>query len=488
MELNEVPIINDNVGIQNASLNNIPTLDEDVRAQLRKLGEPVTYFGESASERRDRLTKLISERPHQNFSFDHEIVANEPESGDLQDEDMSESDDDEDFYTPGDQALYDARRRILSYSLAKAGERVNNLKTISKNQDFIKILKHRRNINQALSKFDIMGTQVIPQNSRTISAVRFSKNSSLIACGSWDGDIYVLDSTSLTTKYILSPNSHTEKASALDWDLYTDSQLLVSGGNEGNINFWKPEEAVETKMNPVISIKNGHKQRITKTLFHPLGCFTASTSFDQTWKLWDITTQQCLMTQEGHSREVFAGSFHRDGSLFTSGGLDGVTRVWDLRSGRAIATLQKHSKGVYSCDWSPNGVHLATASGDCSIKIWDMRKLSNRADEIFTIPAHTKIVSEVRFFNRRDRDVLPTSVVDQYGNNPETLDSNGTFLVTSSYDGLVNIWSSDNWVKMKSLKGHNDKVLCCDINGSGSAIVSGGWDRSVKLWKTETEK
>jgi U4/U6 small nuclear ribonucleoprotein PRP4 len=485
--LNEVPIINDNSKVQNSGLNSIPTLDEDVRAQLRKLEEPVTYFGESASDRRERLIKLISERPHQNFTFDHEIVTNESGLGDLQDEAMSESDDEEDFYTPGDESLYEARRKILSYSLSKAGERVNKLRANSKNQDFIKMLKHRRNINLTLSKIDIMGTQVIPQNSRTISAVRFSKNSSLIACGSWDGNIYILDSNSLSTKHILSPNHHKEKASALDWDLFTDSGLLVSGGNEGNINFWKPEETMGTKMSPVQSIKSGHNQRITKTLFHPHGSFIASTSFDQTWKLWDITTQQCLMTQEGHSREVFAGSFHRDGSLFTSGGLDGVTRVWDLRSGRAIATLQKHSKGVYSCDWSPNGVHLATASGDCSVKIWDMRKLYNRGDEIFTIPAHTKIVSEVRFFHRRDRDGLSTSVDDQYGSNPETLDSNGTFLVTSSYDGLVNIWSSDNWVKVKSLKGHNDKVLCCDINGSGSAIVSGGWDRSVKLWKTESE-
>jgi len=47
---------------------------------------------------------------------------------------------------------------------------------------------------------------------------------------------------------------------------------------------------------------------------------------------------------------------------------------------------------------------------------------------------------------------------------------------------MVNIWSADNWGKVKSLKGHSDKVMSCDISGDGCFIVSSGWDRSVKLW------
>ncbi|KAK6453918.1 WD40-repeat-containing domain protein [Scheffersomyces xylosifermentans] len=492
MEVDSVPIVNDTkkgTSSTGVSSKNVPTLDVEVRAELRKLGHPITYFGEDNADRRERLIKILSEQHHTNFDFDYVMEEdNEPaKNGEFGSENEDDEDDDEDFYTPGSQELYEARVNILHFSLKRARNRVREQQQISKNQNFIKILKHRRHINSVLSRYELYGSQIIQGNTRALSAVRFSKNDSLIACGSWDGGIYILNKSDLKTMYTSASGYHTEKASAIDWDIYTESNHLVSGGNEGNVQVWKvPEEKVGTtaKLKPSVSINGAHDARVTRTLFHPTGSFIASTSFDQTWKLWDINRpEEALLQQEGHSKEIFAGSFHQDGSLFATGGLDAIGRVWDLRSGRSIATLEGHIKGIYSIDWSPNGYHLATASGDCSVKIWDVRRLQRGNGEAFSIPAHTKIVSEVRYFSRRDKnDILSTEVTGENGEDASTLDSNGTFLATSSYDGLVNIWSADNFVKVKSLKGHNDKVMSCDISGDGSTIVSSGWDRSVKLW------
>ena len=41
----------------------VPTDDKDVRSWLRKLGEPVTLFGERAMERRERLRALMAKLP-----------------------------------------------------------------------------------------------------------------------------------------------------------------------------------------------------------------------------------------------------------------------------------------------------------------------------------------------------------------------------------------------------------------------------------------
>lgn len=402
---------------------------------------------------------------------------------DLDEEKISdiEESEDEDFYTPGSQQLYDCRVEILHSSLNKASSRVEKLRSKVKNQDFIKTLKHRRNINKQLGQFELYGSQLIPGNTRAVSAVRFSPDSSLIACGSWDGLLYILDKNDLPLKSTLSPGYHTEKLSAVDWNP-VESNMVVTGGQEGNINIWDVN-TTSPRLKPILSIKSAHENRIMKTLFHPSGKYIASTSLDQTWKLWDPTKpKEPLLQQEGHSKEVFPGAFHPDGSLFATGGLDAIGRIWDLRSGRSITTLQQHIKGIYSMDWSPNGHHLATASGDCSVKIWDLRKLDHGSKEIFSIPAHTKLVSDVRFFKRRQPDSLSKPVTNELDEDPEILDSDGTFLVTSSYDGLVNLWSADNWVLTKSLRGHSDKIMSCDINGDGSSIVSSGWDRSVKLW------
>lgn len=380
----------------------------------------------------------------------------------------SDNESDEEFLTPGLEYLQQTRKEILNYSLKLANSRILSFK----NQDFIKILNHRRSLLTKLGQYECIGTQSIPINKRTLSSIKFHKDR--IITGGWDGNLYFLNKEDLAV--LSSGSGHTDKVNGLDID--SKLNLLVSGGGEGNISLWNLPETFGKEIKPSSTI-NAHTNRVTSTTFHPLSNYVISTSFDQTWKLWDITKQVDILTQEGHDKAVFTGCIHPDGGLFVSSGLDGVSHIWDLRSGQSISQLQKHAQGVYSSDFSPNGYQLVTASGDCSVKVWDIRYL-NKPE--FTIPSHTKLVSLVKFFKRTEAEKLSEEVSDEFGNNKERLDSNGTFLATSSYDGLINIWSSDNWLKIKSLKGHSDKVMCLDIDGDGGSIVSTGWDRTVKLW------
>jgi hypothetical protein len=43
------------------------------------------------------------------------------------------------------------------------------------------------------------------------------------------------------------------------------------------------------------------------------------TSFDQTWRFWDVEMRAELLLQEGHAREVFALGFQNDGALVATG-------------------------------------------------------------------------------------------------------------------------------------------------------------------------
>ncbi|ODV69297.1 WD40 repeat-like protein [Hyphopichia burtonii NRRL Y-1933] len=457
MELNEIPIVNDPKQGYGLINNGVQLSDDDVKVELTKRNQPTTLLNETKDERRTRLQKIIDE------SRQDQIVSSDQ---DMEDDEGDDEDDEEEFYTPGSDELYQARLKILSYSLERADKRLQAQKERSKKQDFTQILKARRSINADLSQIELYGTQLIPGNTRALSATRFNNNGTLIGCGSWDGNVYFLNSTDLKLEKSLLSGFHTEKVSGIDWKPIGDENILVSGGNEGCINFWNIDTEKD-KLSPTNSIKQAHSNRITKTLYHPSGDYIASTSFDQTWKLWDPRRPESeLVEQEGHSKELFAASFHPDGSLLATGGLDAIGRIWDLRSGRSIALLQSHIKGIYSMDWSNNGYHLATASGDCSVKIWDLRKLSSK--ELFSIPAHNKLVSEVRFYHQKEAS--------------RDLDRDSSYLITSSYDNTINIWSADNWVKQKSLQGHNDKIMSCDISPNGDSIVSCGWDRSVKLW------
>lgn len=398
----------------------IPTDDDEVKLKLREFGQPITYFGEDKADRRERLTSYIIENSIDLTNKDEEIV--------------DEVEEDEEFYTPGSNELIEARKLITYYSLDRAKERINKLSELSR-IDKTEQLINRRKVISKYKSIELVGSQLI--STRPISNVTINKTSQNILTGSWSGDIKILNKNLEIIKEFNSEG----KVSGLDWSP-TDCNIFLSASNELKLFNAESDESIELK---------GHTNRIVKSKFHPSGKYLASSSFDLTWRLWDVNTQQQLLLQEGHSKEVYCLTFNNDGSLLASGGLDGIGYIWDLRIGKSIMTLDGHIKPIYGIDWRDNGYHLATGSGDGSIKIWDLRLQK----EITNIPAHNNLISEVKFFNN--------------------------LLISSSYDNTIKIFNCDNWISINELKGHSDKVMNVDI--TDEFIISSGWDRSIKKWE-----
>ena len=81
----------------------------------------------------------------------------------------------------------------------------------------------------------------------------------------------------------------------------------------------------------------GHEARLCSIAFHPIRAFVATTSFDHTWRLWDIESGGTeLLLQDGHARETYGLGFHPDGSLCATTDFGGVVQVWDLRTGKSV--------------------------------------------------------------------------------------------------------------------------------------------------------
>ncbi|KTW26846.1 uncharacterized protein T551_03308 [Pneumocystis jirovecii RU7] len=441
----------------------IPTDDGRVRSKLRELGKPVTLFGEGPADRRDRLRQILS-----NFDGNISFLNKEAET---------EEEIEEEFYTEGTKELLVCRRKIAEYSLNRARIRIARQKLESR-IPLMKIVNHRKTINKRLKTYVSMGSQIGAD--RPVGIARFSPNSQYIASGSWSGTCKLYSVPDLEEKYKF--RGHIDKIGGITWNpgatiggVSEEAVNIVTGGSEGDICLWN------LKSETPISTLKGHENRVCRVEFHPSGNYIGSASFDGTWRLWDLTTTMELLRQEGHSREVYAISFQNDGALVSSGGLDAVGRVWDLRTGRTIMNLDGHIKPIQSLDFSPNGYQIASGSADDTIKIWDIRKIK----PVSTIPAHKSLVSDVRFFKTAHEEVL----VQGKELIPST---SGIYLVSSGYDGKINIWSSDDWILIKSLAGHSEKAMSVDVSKAFSNpsldnrwIISTGWDRTIKLWGSE---
>lgn len=108
-----------------ASALAVPTNDMAVRARLRRLGEPITLFGEREMERRDRL-RMIMVRLDTEGQLERLMKANEEEeaAASFAAEEAEEEMLQYPFYTEGSKALLDARIDIAKYSLVRGALRL----------------------------------------------------------------------------------------------------------------------------------------------------------------------------------------------------------------------------------------------------------------------------------------------------------------------------------------------------------------------------
>ncbi|TPX62376.1 hypothetical protein PhCBS80983_g00501 [Powellomyces hirtus] len=497
----------------------VPTDDARVRARLREESEPITLFAEGPAERRDRLRAILAQKIHDREPG-AEIAESEDES-ELEEKEEPE----EEFYTYGPDELLEARRGIATYSITRAKHRVASHRA-ELQLPYPQRKKMRHEFYTNIKTFETRSLQY--GDERPLSYCTFSPNSRLLATASWGGMVKLWSVPDCAALHSLK--GHNERVSGIAFHPQStisqspEALNLVSGAADGSVHLWNFNSEF-----PIASLV-GHDLRVTRVAFHPSGRYIGTASTDTTWRLWDAQTTQELLLQEGHSREVFAIGFQPDGALAATGGMDAIGRVWDMRTGRSIMVLQGHVKHILCLDWSPNGYQLVTGSEDNSMRVWDMRA----AKSLYTIPAHTNLVSQVRYWHASENFESPVSSSWNFREDPMSMDGNdtkseddttanlngnaripmevdpdvkpeikmedaaistggtmrrqlldGSFIVSSSYDGTCKVWTDGDYKPVKALTGLEGKVMSCDISGDGQFIATASYDRTFKLYATE---
>lgn len=162
---------------------------------------------------------------------------------------------------------------------------------------------------------------------------------------------------------------------------------------------------------------------------------------------------------------------------------------------------------------------IATGASDDTIRIWDMRSLK----ALYTIPAHVNNVSDVRFF-RSDgtipswvsalpasepmNGVIPTADPTSTSTHeppskegtatpaptsasvPYTAENlaqewryrPGLYMASAGYDGVVKLWSADDWQLLTTLQTDGSKVMSVDLSSDAKLLASGTYNRNYQLF------
>ncbi|KAK7094688.1 U4/U6 small nuclear ribonucleoprotein Prp4-like [Littorina saxatilis] len=424
----------------------VSTDDAEVKATLRQLREPICLFGEGPAERRTRLRQLLA-------VLGEDAVKQRRAPA----QEVKKKDEDNiTWYHEGPSSLKESRYCIAEFSISRAKERVRRQKqdkllpATQKNARLQDLQKRIRSITNDCSQIG---------DNRPLSYCMFSPNSKMLATASWSGLCKLWSIPDC--QHIRDLRGHNCNVGAIVFHpqatvgLPDSSCCMASCGQDGTVKLWNL-----VSDEPIADIEGHAPYRVSRLKYHPSGRFLGTCCFDNSWRLWDLEVQEEVLHQEGHSKPVYDICFQGDGALAVTGGLDAYGRVWDLRSGRCVMFLEGHLQSILAVDFNDDGFHVATGSQDNSAMIWDLRQRK----QVYTIPAHTNLVSMVKF-------------QPQHGN----------YLITGSYDNTAKVWANPNWAPLKTLAGHEGKVMALDVTPDLKYIATCSYDRTFKLWVAEMQ-
>lgn len=210
-----------------------------------------------------------------------------------------------------------------------------------------------------------------PENVRLLSAlahtrafqtVRIDPTGDFVFGGAQDNSIQRWDIL-LGAKIPLAAH----KSWVSDFDFQPGTNLLISGGYEGQAQWWGTPLATPQPVRAVPA----HKGQLRALAFSRDGQFIATAGNDKLVRIWNAADGQLVRALEGHTSHVYNLAFHPSGKHLVSGELLGVLKQWEVGTWELVRdydakALHKFDEGfradcggIRGMDFSPDGRLLA---------------------------------------------------------------------------------------------------------------------------------
>jgi len=268
-----------------------------------------------------------------------------------------------------------------------------------------------------------------------------------------------------------------------------DGKTMASTSGDNTVRLWNVAEWKE------IAKLAGHEGLVVCVAFSPDGKTLASSSADGTVKLWEVGSQRELVTLRGHKAWVTSATFSPDGALLATTCVDGTIKLWDVLTKQEVTTLKGHTAWVNRALFFPDGQMLASASDDLTLKLWSTRPQPG-AD---VLGRHGALIYDGAFSH--DGKLLATASDDRTvkvwrlasGHEATTLPHLGKvkslsfspddqLLVSASDDGNVTLWDLAAQQPLDTLKGPAGSVGCFSFSPDGKTLALGAEDKIIRFW------
>ncbi|KAG6874872.1 hypothetical protein C0992_006133, partial [Termitomyces sp. T32_za158] len=227
-----------------------------------------------------------------------------------------------------------------------------------------------------------------------------------------------------------------------------DGKCIASSSDDNSTRVWNAFSGAQ------LQELNGHTQFVTSVAFSPDSKYIASGSWDKSVRVWNAFSGAQLQELNGHTQFVTSVAFAPDEKCIVSGSHDKSVRVWDYFSGIQLQELNGHTDRVTSVAFSSDGKCIVSSSHDMSVRLWD----TFSGAKLQELNGHTQFVTSVAF--------APDSKC----------------IASGSWDKSVRVWDVSNGAQLQELNDHTQPVTSVAFSPDGKCIVSGSDDMSVRIW------
>jgi WD40 repeat protein len=204
----------------------------------------------------------------------------------------------------------------------------------------------------------------------------------------------------------------------------------------------------------------GHSDRITGAAFSPTGRLLATTSKDDSLRLWKTHggVSSAVLGARVYSL-MWSPSFSADGALLATASIAGTVRIWQVKTGTCRSVVRLNASPAspsnrYVVAISPDGKYVATTLEHSTAQLW-------RVDDgalLCTFAGHWSTVDAVVF-------------------SPD-----GRLLATGSQDKTIRLWSVATGRAVMLLTGHTEQVLGLAFTPDGQRVVAAAADGAIRVW------
>jgi F-box and WD-40 domain protein CDC4 len=176
-----------------------------------------------------------------------------------------------------------------------------------------------------------------------------------------------------------------------------EKPLIITGSRDSQLRVWKlPEQGSKRYIQAgppandadcpyFVRVLSGHSHSVRAIAAHQ--DTLVSGSYDNTVRVWKISTGETMHRLQGHSMKVYSVVLDHKRNRCISGSMDNYVKIWSLETGVCLYTLEGHNSLVGLLDLRDE--RLVSAAADSTLRIWDPENGQCKS----TLTAHTGAIT-----------------------------------------------------------------------------------------------